>query len=297
MLVVYVLLTEWAAVFTAEQSHTRVNEHPELERVITQGVAETAKSFNNYFMHHITIDDLYHVKILSIDQAKVFHGYIGELRNMSSLERVGRANVTWIDEDTRILSFFLRLRKMEVMYYRYNQTGYDDVFARGRMTVSPDKNVIQVNCTVSRYPMPYRGHNSYAIVEKARLISVENVVTRIISVGPLLPEQRLMPKRVQDEILPTILDAVQPAIGSYLKNGLNEGFEMSGLSYFYEQYFLTNRTSNETVLNLTKTCNILEFNPHDLNLTTTKPNRNLTTTKPNRIPTTTRPNRNLTTTV
>lgn len=230
----------WTVVFAANQE-TWVNKHPELEAIITQGVKESIDVFDKKLFDTIDVPDFHYYSNFSKKAQREFHAWVGELRKLKSIVRVNGTNVTWINADKRIVSFFVQLKLMEITYHRYNQTNYD-FYKTGKMIVRPESNLIQINCSAVHKTEP--GLESFAHVENATLVSVVKPLLRLISTD-MSPKYIWMDDSSVIDIWPPLLDTIRPVFESYICHGLDAALQRKGFSHFYKNFFSKNDTHGE----------------------------------------------------
>ena len=162
MLIIYFLFTERTVVSAAGdttvlETTTRLNTvgpesnlktSPELEKKITEGIDAAGRRFDREWKDSMSLIDFTYTDTTDRGKTKEFNCYVGELKRMKTITREGEgdASLTFIDEHTRRISFFVRLRSLEITYYHCNQTNFEDIFQKGMMTIIPESNSIRIDC-------------------------------------------------------------------------------------------------------------------------------------------------------
>lgn len=236
MLAIAFLLVRCAAVLAEEKVLTWVNNHPELERILSEGVNESVSIYDKVYNDTISVDDLYHKQNLNEATVRVVDGTKGEVRKMKSIVRLNGTNITWVDERHRVVSFFVSLKVMEITYKEYNQSNFD-FYKVGSLVVMPSNNLIQVNCSVAHETTP--AAEWYARVENVSLVSVDKVLIRVITKGPS-PKFKWLVPHIVNELTPTILNAIRPSFERNVRNTLDQALQKRGLSKFFNDYFKSN---------------------------------------------------------
>lgn len=239
MLGVCFLFWAWTAEFAAQEAW--VNQHPELESIITSGVKESINVFDKSLKDIIDLPDFHYYHNISEKSHRQFDSWIGELRKLKSIVRVNGTNVTKISPDRRILSFFVQLNLMEITYHRYNQTNYD--FCKvGKLIIRPETNLIQINCSAVHETEP--GVESWAHAGNTTLVSFVNPLLRVISTETQ-PKYTWIPEDSVNELIPPLLYRIRPVLESNIRQGVDAGLQRRGLSHFYRNFFSKNDTHGE----------------------------------------------------
>lgn len=232
----------YTSILATDQQGTWINKLPELEHVITEGVDKAASIFRVRHLNTIEVPALHHCYDFTESVNRTFSGYDGELKGLESIVRVNGTNVTWINENRRDLSFFVRLTQMKIAYHYYNQTNYD-FYKAGEMIVIPETNLIQINCSAVRETRS--GVESYARVENVSLVSVDKILIRLVSSDRYTrcsAKCSWMPPISVKELMPSLLATIRPTFEKNIKDGVDQGLQEMGFSKFYRVYFSKNNT-------------------------------------------------------
>lgn len=238
MLVIRFLVTGLASVLcTTEPPQTWVNQHPELEQIIADSVKVSIDVFDKNLKDTIDVPDFHYRG----NNQRQFNGWLGELRKLKSIAHVSGTNVTWINKDQRRLSFFVRLRVMQVTYHAYNQSGFD-FYKEGKIVVKPETNLIRIECEVSRETPPCV--ESYVLADNATLVHVGKPTVHVSPRGD--PDNsKPLNLNVVEEIIQPLLDTIGTVFLHHVRQGVNEALQRKGLLKFYIEYFSKNHTSDE----------------------------------------------------
>lgn len=215
---------------------TWVNDNPKLEIIINKGVDEAKNLYSVYCKDKIILPGFQHRANHTYGFIKRFEVYKGELRSMESIARVAGTNVTWVDENKRILSFYVRLMTMEITYDFFNQTHYHGIYDEGSMLTRPENNLLQVNCSVERGV-----ERVEAMVEAVKLVKFDSVLTRVKNEKEKF-KYIWVPERILSELEALFRLSVAAKLEYEVLVGVDEGLKAVNFTQFCRDYFWENDT-------------------------------------------------------
>lgn len=235
MLVICFLLVELKSVIVAaaDGPETWVNQHPELERIVKEGVKYAIDVFDKGVGDVIDIPDFHYRNNATGKDRREFNGWLGELRKLKSIVRVGGLNVTWIDKDRRTLHFFVRLNLLRIIYNIYNQSNFN-FYKEGGIEIQPESNLIRMHVSVVNETTETQ--RSYAHVIQAELVRFGKHMVHVSRRGEPERPEWLKSENI-DELIQPLLETIKPVFLAHVRQGVNTALQRSFISQFYSDFF------------------------------------------------------------
>lgn len=231
-----------AELYTTEKPGTTwLNQHPELERIIDNGIDETRRIF--HVEHNGTVDvaPFRFKKALNRRTTRELNCSAGHMGNFTTIARAApfTANITYIDDNTRILTFFITVGELEVFYPQYNQSNFNNFYNYGTMLIRLGNNYVTVNCTVRLDP----GSKWRARITNVSCVFLEEFLVRAAH-EYLKGRCTFVDKEDVKEFENQMRVVYSKRILSPLNETLDKGFNMSGITQFFNDYFEARKFSS-----------------------------------------------------
>lgn len=243
MLIIFLLFMECRAdLYTTETPGTTwFNQHPELERIINKGIEETRRIF--LVEHNGTADvaRFFFKKSLNRRTTRELNCSAGHMGNFTTLARAAPffANITYIDDSTRILTFFIKVGELEVFYPQYNQSNFNHFYDEGKLLVRLGNNYVTINCTVRLDP----GSKWRARITNVSCVFLDEFLVRATH-SYLKGRSTWVDQEDVREFEKQLREAYSLSILSPLNETLAKGFENSGITEFFNDFFEARKFSS-----------------------------------------------------
>lgn len=231
-----------AELYTTEiPGTTWFNQHPELERIIEKGIEETKHIFHAELNGTVDVERFCFKKSVNRRTTRELNCSAGHMGNFTTIARAAPffANITYIDDNTRIVTFFIKVGELEVFYPQYNQSYFNNFYDEGKMLVRLGNNYVTVNCTV-RHDTGSRW--------RARITNVscefrEEFLVRAIH-SYLSGRTTWVDQEDVKEFEKQMREVYSKRILSPLNETLDKGFNKSGITEFFNDFFEARKFSS-----------------------------------------------------